>query len=159
MQVMKKICGFFCIVGLAGCTGIPSDSLVGQDRNAVVRVMGQPHSEIIGEQTKVLVYPKGPAGKGTFFIELNNSEQVVRWQDVLNYTNFNKIKAGMHVKEMEKIIGPSLWRWSVAKDNQTVFNYPFYNSMCQIFQVAVLPSGIVAEVGYGFAPECESFGD
>jgi hypothetical protein len=158
----KEIFGVLAVFTLCfmhGCSAMPSDALLGKDRDLVLRVLGKPLVEKMENEAVKLVYPKGPYGKGTFFIELDVSGRVVSWRDVLTYENFNKIKIGMLIQEVEEIIGPSLWRWEVAKDRQTIHNYPFDNSMCQIFQVAVLPSGLIAEHGFGFAPECEHFGD
>jgi hypothetical protein len=138
---------------------MPSNALLGQHRSRVIHVLGWPYSEFFDGQAKVLVFPRGPSQKGTFYVDLDESGKVVRWRDVLTYENFRKIRVGMTVQDIERLIGPALWKWQVAKDNQTIYNYPFDNSICQIFQIAILPTNVVAEVGFGYAPECESFGD
>jgi len=155
---MKKILASVFIL-IVGCTGIPTESLIGQSRGDVVRLLGNPHDEIVVSDGRILIYPMGPAGKGTYFVQLDHSGRVIRWEDVLTYPNFRKIKVGMHIDEVRRIIGPAIWRWRVVKDQQTIWNYPFNNSICQMFQIAVTPDNKVAEVGFGYAPDCESYSE
>ena len=142
---------------LSACTSFaPNSSLTGQPREAVIQAMGQPHSVVSEGQGQRMVYPRGPFGKGTFFVHLDAAGRVTHWEDVLNVANFHRITPGMTTAEVENMIGPSLSKWGVWQGGQTIWDYPFHNSVCQMFQVAVTPEGRVASAGYGYAPECGS---
>lgn len=147
------------VIVCTACTSLVPDYLVGQNRGVVINALGPPYAEAKEGDFSILIYPNGPIGKGTYFIYLDQFGAVTRWEDVLTYQNFEKITLGMQSNEVEKIIGPSLTKWGVRKERQTIWNYPFHNSMCQMFQIAVLPNGVVAEIGFGYATECEGFGE
>jgi hypothetical protein len=157
---MNKLLSIFAVAIItAGCTSFsPNNALLGLNREAVIADMGLPHSEVPEPQGKRMVYPRGPWGKSTFFVHLNADGRVTHWEDVLTVSNFYRITPGMRAEQVEELIGPSLSRWQVAKGNETIWNYPFHNSICQIFQVAVTPAGLVDSTGFGYAPECGSSG-
>lgn len=156
-RTVKKTFLLFVLFLVAGCSSFaPSKSLLGQDRQAVVAAMGMPHSEVVEPQGKRLVYPRGPFGKSTFFVYLNSAGRVTHWEDVLTLTNFYRIAPGMRAEQVEALIGPSMMHSHVVKGSETIWSYPFHNSTCQVFQVAITPAGIVDSSGFGFAPECES---
>jgi hypothetical protein len=146
-----------CVIFLTGCVSYaPHERLIGQNREAVVQSMGAPYAEVAERSGSRLVYPRGPFGKSTFFIHLDAAGSVTRWEDVLTISNLLQVRPGMRASEVEQLIGPSLSRWSVAQGKQTIWDYPFPNSVCQIFQVAMTPEGTVASAGFGYAPECGS---
>lgn len=152
---MKNLLLVSLLMVCVGCVSYaPSMSLTGQNREAVIKAMGPPHSEVVQPNGLRLVYPRGPAGKNTFFVHLDTSGRVTHWEDVLVASNFQRITPGMTREEVVNLIGPSLNYWSVAKGNHTIWNYPFVNSICQIFQVEITPEGRVDTTGYGYAPEC-----
>lgn len=142
---------------LAGCASFaPNSHLIGQDRVAVINHMGHPSRERTIPTGSRMEYPRGPFGKSTFFVFLDSSGKVTGWEDVLKTENFHKIKPGMTGDEVELMIGQSKSTWGVAMGNRRVWNYPFSNAICQIFQVVVTPEGKVDSAGYGIAPECDS---
>lgn len=154
-KLMRQLTLLLSLVLITGCTSFaPSQSMLGQSREAVIAEMGVPHSEVPEAQGKRLVYPRGPWGKSTFFVHLNAEGRVTRWEDVLTVNNFYRITPGMRAEQVEDLIGPSLDHSRVSKGNETIWNYPFHNSICQIFQVALTPAGLVDSIGFGYASEC-----
>jgi hypothetical protein len=154
---MRSVLQLLCVLTLllVGCTSFaPDRSLLGRDRAAVIADMGPPSRERELPSGSRLEYPRGPFGKSTYFVVLDANGKVTGWDDVLTTENFDKIKPGMPASEVEFLIGESKSSFGVGSQNHRVWNYPFNNSICRVFQVEVTPDGKVDSTGYGYAPEC-----
>lgn len=144
-------------VSITGCaTYGPSQQLIGQSREKVIALLGMPVNERQSTKGYRLEYPKGPLGKQTYFIYLNNDQKVSRWEQVLTESNFAKIKAGMSTDTVEEIIGPSLVINSLARNRGEVWSYRFETPFCIWFQIEVSQEKTVRSAGYGIPPECRS---
>ena len=75
----------------AGCaTYGPSNALLGYDRDQVIEALGRPTDERVIESGTLLEYARGPYGRHTYFITLDPSGRVNRWEQVLKMENFKK---------------------------------------------------------------------
>ena len=148
---------FLLTLALTGCVSFaPDGSLLGQDRAQVIAQMGPPSMERALPEGSRMEYPRGPFGKSTYFVFLDASRKVTGWTDVLTTQNFDKINPGMPASEVEFLIGESKSNFGVGHNSHRVWEYPFHNSTCRVFQVEVTPDGRVDSTGYGYAPECAS---
>ena len=157
---MKPVCKFIFLLGvisLGACVNFaPHVGLQGQDRQAVLASLGPPSQEQRTTDGSVLVYPRAPYGKSTFFVRLDTQGRVKGWEDVLTPANFEKISVGMGAGEVERLIGPSKIMRTVNSRGHKAWLYPYHNSLCQIFMVEVNPQNQVVSTGNGPAPECEN---
>jgi hypothetical protein len=156
--LMRTFIQILCLltVTLAGCANFaPDNSLIGRDRSTVIAAMGPPSLERQLPTGSRMEYPRGPFGKSTFFVFLDKDNKVTRWENVLITQNFEKIFPGMLAADVEFLIGQSKSNFSLS-NNHIVWEYPFSNSTCQVFQVQVSSNGKVDSTGYGFSPECDS---
>ncbi|NUZ06566.1 hypothetical protein [Piscinibacter koreensis] len=64
------------------------------------------------------------------------------------------IQPGMTSAEVISKLGYPYYQFGVRKDNATVWNYRMRYGSCLIYQVTVLPNGIVQEAGTGQDPAC-----
>ena len=142
---------------LTGCVSYaPDRQLLGQDRSQVIKQMGPPSMERQLANGSRLEYPRGPFGKDTYFVFLDTGHKVTGWENVLSPLNFDKITPGMLASDVEFLIGQSKSNFGVGSNAHRVWEYPFSNSICRVFQVEVTPDGKVDSTGYGYAPECGS---
>lgn len=154
---MTRIAGFVLSIclALAGCAGYgPTPALVGQDRQAVIALLGKPATERSTTAGLRLEYPKGPMGRQTYFVYLDSNQRVSRWEQVLTESNFAKILPGMPAAVVEELIGKSLVINSLARDRGEVWSYRFETSFCIWFQIEMTKEGTVRSAGYGIPPEC-----
>ena len=150
-------CVFVLTASLAGCVSYGPDSeLLGQDKSQVIAKMGPPSMERQIANGSRLEYPRGPFGKNTYFVFLDTRLKVTGWENVLTTSNFDKITPGMLASEVEFLIGESKSNFGVGSKLHRVWEYPYSNSVCRVFQVEVTPEGKVDSTGYGYAPECGS---
>ena len=78
---------------LAGCAGYsPGKNTIGADRAAVTARMGKPAHDVQLAEGIRLVYPRGPYGRHTYFVDLNSQGLVTRWEQVLTEENFKRIQ-------------------------------------------------------------------
>lgn len=139
---------------MVGCASYaPHASLVGADRNAVIAAMGAPSRERAMPDGRRMEYPRG---QNTYFVSLDRAGKVLSWENVLTSANYDKIQPGMSADEVERLIGPAMTRWSVARGDLSVWNYPFQRSVCKLFQLTVSPQGRVVSAGHGYDPDCDS---
>ena len=144
------IYGFF-----AGCAGYgPSKEMVGKDRAAVIAAMGQPAAQQALGQGSRLVYPRGPYGRHTYFVDLNPEGVVTGWQQVLTEERFKQVQPGKTAAEVEALIGPSLIKYQLARNRGEVWAYRFETPFCIWFDIEFSAQGVVRSAGYGLPPEC-----
>ena len=142
---------------LAGCVSCsPNLELLGQDKAQVIENMGPPSMERQLANGSRLEYPRGPFGKSTYFVFLDAQSKVTGWENVLKPENFDKIMRGMTASDVEFLISQSKSNFGVGQKSHRVWEYPYANSICRLFQVEITPDGKVDSTGYGYAPECGS---
>ena len=143
------------VAALSACvTYAPSQSFIGKSRHEVVSLMGQPFREVALDDGSRLVYPRGPYGLHTYFIELDAAGQVRRWEQVLTEKNFSQIMPGMRTDEVLARIGESRAQFGLARERGFVWNYRYVTPFCQWFQIEFDKEGVVRSTGYGPSPEC-----
>jgi len=116
--------------------------------------MGQPSTELTTQEGKVMMYPRGPFGKHTYFVYLNPDDKVERWTQVLDEKNFARIKPGMHRDEVVATIGESKAMFGLARERGYVWNYRYVTPHCFWFQIEFARDDTVRSTGYGRPPEC-----
>jgi hypothetical protein len=140
---------------LTGCAGYaPNDRLIGEKSEKVIQVLGKPSSELNSEGGSVLIFPRGPRGKHTYFVYLDQDGKAVRWAQVLDEKNFALIKPGMHRDEVVTIIGEAKDTYGLARDRGYVWNYRYVNSHCLWFNIEFSKDNLVRSTGFSKVPEC-----
>ena len=81
----------------------------------------------------------GPAG-GTPYV-INEGEQ--------------PIQPGMTSSEVIQRLGYPYYQFGVRQDNATIWNYRMRYGSCSVYQVSVLPNGIVKDAGTAPDPACD----
>ena len=143
------------VAALSACvTYAPSQAFIGKSRPEVISLMGQPAREVALDEGSRLVYPRGPHGRHTYFVELDAAGRVQRWEQVLTEKNFSLITAGMRTDEVLALIGESRAQFGLARGRGFVWNYRYVTPFCQWFQIEFDKDGIVRSTGYGPSPEC-----
>jgi hypothetical protein len=155
MKIILKFLGtLFCAL-LTGCAGYsPGKAIVGKDRAAVIALMGKPTAEqhtILGSR---LVYPRGPYGRHTYFVDIDKQGIVTRWEQVLTEENFKRIQPNMTEAGVEAFIGPSYIKTQLARNRGEVWAYRFETPFCIWFEIEFTAEQRVRSAGYGFPPEC-----
>jgi len=140
---------------LSGCTGYaPDNRWIGENREFVQRMMGAPSSELLLQDSSVIIFPRGPWGKQTYFVYFDRAGAMTRWAQVLDEKNFDLIKPGMHRNEVIAIIGESKVTYGLARDRGYAWNYRYINTFCMWFNVEFTPENLVRSTGYSKPPEC-----
>ena len=146
---------FSAAILLGACVSYaPSDHIVGQHRTQVVQILGHPSTELQNLDGDVMIYPRGPLGKHTYFIYLNQEAVAVRWEQVLEEKNFAKVNQGMSQDQVIRLIGISKDTFGLARGRGHVWNYRYVNPHCLWFQIEFTIEGTVRSSGYGKPPEC-----
>jgi hypothetical protein len=65
------------------------------------------------------------------------------------------IQPGMTSSEVIQRLGYPYYRFGVRQDNATIWNYRMRFGSCLIYQVSMLPNGIVKDAGTGPDPACD----
>jgi hypothetical protein len=79
------------------------------------------------------------------------------WQrsPALTEADFMTIKPGMTRSEVEARFGRPNWVFRVRQEDMTILNYRYNPNDCIIYQVSILPNGIVHDAGTGNDPRCD----
>ncbi len=120
----------------------------------MIELLGTPTAERTLERGSLLEYAKGPYGKHTFFVTLGPQGTVEKWDQVLHWKNFEKIKPGMSKEAVLALIGQSSEIVRLARDRGEVWSYRYETSFCVWFQIEFTAEGRVRSAGDGFPPEC-----
>ncbi len=140
---------------LCACAGyMPTDSMIGDRREQIIQTLGHPSSELTTSDGQVMIYPRGPLGKHTYFVYLNQNGAMSRWTQVLDEKNFARIKPGMTRDEVISIIGESKVRDGIAFGRGYVWSWRYVNFHCFWFRVEFTPENIVRSTMYQKPPEC-----
>jgi hypothetical protein len=144
-----------CLMFLTGCAGYaPDDRLIGEKSEKIIQVLGKPSSELKSEGGSVLIFPRGPRGKHTYFVYLDQDGKAVRWTQVLDEKNFALIKPDMHRDEVGAIIGEAKDTYGLGRNRGYVWNYRYVNSHCLWFNIEFSKDDVVRYTGYSKPPEC-----
>jgi len=144
---------------LAGCVGYaPTSQLIGQGRDEVIQSMGKPSTELRLADSSIMIFPRGPKGKHTYFVYLNPEGEVIRWAQVLDEKNFALIKPGMHRDEVIAIIGDAKDTYGLARERGYVWNYRYVAANCFWFNIEFSKDDVVRSTGYSKPPECRKRG-
>ena len=65
------------------------------------------------------------------------------------------IQPGMTSSEVVRKLGQPYYQFSVRQDNATVWNYRMRYGSCSIYQVSILPNGIVKDASTAPDPACD----
>jgi hypothetical protein len=65
------------------------------------------------------------------------------------------IQPGMTSDEVIQRLGYPYYRFGVRQDNATIWNYRMRYGSCLIYQVSILPNGIVKDASTGPDPACD----
>ena len=65
------------------------------------------------------------------------------------------IQPGMTSDEVIQRLGYPYYRFGVRQDNATIWNYRMRYGSCLIYQVSILPNGIVKDASEGPDPACD----
>lgn len=65
------------------------------------------------------------------------------------------IQPGMTTSDVAQRLGQPFYRFGVRLDDATIWNYRMRYGSCAIYQVTILPSGIVKEAGEAPDPACD----
>jgi hypothetical protein len=140
---------------LTACAGYaPTNTMIGSGRDNIIQVLGKPTTELQTADGKLLIYSKGPFGKETFFVYLNQDDVMQRWTQVLNEKNFDRIVPGMTRDQVIETIGESKDRFGLARNRGYVWNYRYLNPFCFWFQIEFTAENTVRSSGYSKPPEC-----
>ena len=140
---------------LCACAGYgPDNRMLGNTKEQVVQILGQPSTELTTPEGWVMMYPRGPYGKHTYFVYLNRDGTVERWTQVLDEKNFEQIKPNMHRDEVVALIGISKATYGLARNRGYVWNYRYVTPLCFWFQIEFTSDDTVRSTGYSQPPEC-----
>ena len=150
--VMKKTIRaliVFAFISIAGCTAYsPNRYSVGKDRSEIMTHMGQPERQYFADGIDVLHYPRGPAGSHTYFIYIDSSNRVVRWEQVLTDERFNTIEPGMSKEQVIHLIGITKIAHDLARNRGSVWHYRYETPLCKSFVIVFTPEDTVRSAGY-----------
>ena len=65
------------------------------------------------------------------------------------------IQPGMTSSEVIQRLGHPYYQFGVRQDNATIWNYRMRYGSCLIYQVSILPNGIVKDAGEAADPACD----
>jgi hypothetical protein len=140
---------------LGACAGYnPNNRMLGSSREQIVQIMGAPATELNTLDGKVMHFPRGPYGKHTYFVYLNQDGVMQRWTQVLDEKNFDQIKPGISRDEVIATIGVSKDTFGLARNRGYVWNYRYVNPYCFWFQIEFTSEDTVRSTGYSKLPEC-----
>lgn len=145
---------------LSGCVGYaPDKQLLGKDRAVLIAALGLPERETTDTVHKKLHFVRGPGGWDTYFVYLNEADQVVRWEQVLTEDYFDLIKPGMTREQVINTIGISKITNGLARDRGYVWHYRYKTTQCRSFVIEFTPDHVVRSAGYLFrARQCRYVG-
>lgn len=145
-QLMKAILAFACTLFALGCDqqgnfseepalsklakGVSSE---GDVRNA----MGKPDTvweEENGE--RVLEYPRGPNGVKTWMFDIGRDGKLRDWRQVLNDESFRRVRPGMSMDEVRRLLGRPRSTVQFRNRNEEVWDWLYQEGGTRrLFQV------------------------
>lgn len=123
----------------------------GVSRESDVRlVFGQPDAVVEeGDGTRILQYPRGPAGPRTWFFQVDREGVLRGWRQVLTPENFSRIVAGMEREQVRRMLGrprsvvqyqlknEEVWDWTYLEGHTPqLFNVHFDNASGKVVRTS-----------------------
>lgn len=118
---------------------------VGQaDVAEVIRVLGQPAQEWLDKDgSRQLAFTHGPMGTATEMVFLGTDGRLLRIDNVLTMSTFDKVQPGMDQEAVLRLLGPSEPRWTAyfkARD-ELVWEWRYCDDWNQLARFDVLFDG------------------
>jgi len=149
MKIKLSIVGLIFACVLAGCAGYrPPADLIGQSRADLISRMGQPEREYPSPAGQKLHYPRGPAGSHTYFVYLDSSDRVIRWEQVLTEERFGTIRPGMTRDQVIDVLGIAKITNGLGRNRGYVWHYRYDTPHCQSFVIEFTQEDVVRSAGY-----------
>jgi hypothetical protein len=146
---------------LCACTGYaPRNLAPGASSAQVEQQLGAPTGRYPlpqGGGTR-LEFARGPFGKHTYMVDLDQAGKVTEWQQVLTEKNFNTVVGGMSSNELLFKLGRPSDRRGGGWQGGEVWSYRYDAVFCQWFQVSMI-DGKVRDPAYLPDPLCDSDDD
>lgn len=148
------------VAALSSCAGYaPPQDFNGMTSEQITAVMGPPDTRRAVEGGTRLEFPRGPAGRHTWFVYLDANGRAVRTEQVLTEANFIRINPGMSQDEVLLRLGRPGEVQRLARARGSVWSYRYENNQCLWFQIEMAQEKVVRSAGYGEPPECLRRGD
>ena len=149
MKTMHVILVALLTFVLAGCANFPPRAdLVGQSRAEVLARLGAPEREYSAQGLQKLHYPGGFAGSHTYFVYLDNSDRVVRWEQVRTEARFDTVMPGITSEEVIDRIGTPSVKNGLARNRGYVWHYRYETPFCKSFVIEFTEEDVVRSAGY-----------
>lgn len=114
-----------CVFWLAGCdTKNISELEEGVSTEADVRArFGQPENIWDSPQGRVLEYNRQPQGQKNYMITIGSDGRMSALRQVLTPANFDKVRPGMPMEDLRKLLGKPAKRTPYPLKNQTEWEW------------------------------------
>lgn len=139
---------------LSGCAFLePATELrVGQTESEVTQRLGEPAGRhVLAQGASRLEYPRGPAGRTTWMVDLDASGRVTAVEQVLTEANFYKVTDGMPVADLLRLLGRPGHRAGEWQNRET-WSWRYPTNDCLWARITVTAEG-VTRGGVGFMPD------
>jgi hypothetical protein len=148
---VKRLLATLAGLALAGCSTFALVGLQpGKSTEADVRrALGEPAKTFtLPDGTRQFAYPTGPGGMQTYMAYVSASGSLVRMEQVLVDTQFQRIVPGTTTAaEVERLIGPPWRKIDFPNKRQVAWDYVYQDTWDYTVDLAVMidERGIVAE--------------
>lgn len=152
------------VAAAAGCAGYsPAGLAPGTTSAEAIRRLGaptavHPPTADLPAVARRLEFARGPFGKHTYFVDFDQSDRLLGWEQVLTEPRFDSIRAGMSDRDVRSRIGSPSETRELRRQSQIVWSYRYVNPFCKWFMVGMGPAGQVVDTSYGPDPICEPRG-
>lgn len=142
---------------LSACSGYgPPKDFNGMSADDLVANMGPPDARRVVDGGTRLEFPRGPAGRHTWFVYLDANGRATRAEQVLTVANFTRINPGMTEGDVLLLLGRPGEIQGLARARGSVWSYRYENNSCLWFQIEMTQEKTVRSAGYGEPPECRA---
>ena len=144
--------------GCVGCAGYPAQALrAGQTEAEVVAVMGHPTGRYrLPGSAQRLEFARGPAGRVTWMVDLDNGGRLTQAEQVLDTLHFNQVRDGMSQDGLLRLLGRPAARQREYQDKQT-WSWRYETHDCLWFRVTLNAAGQVMGGGAHMTdPACDA---
>lgn len=124
---------------------VPGESTQAQ----VYEKFGQPKKEWQGENgERILEFSRQPAGHENYMIHISPEGKYLKTRQVLNPNYFDKIKPGMPMEEVRKILGEPAKKMTYNMSKKTIYTWRYLDSnLSKLFEVEFDPDLAVIQTG------------
>lgn len=142
---MKKTAATLSAALLAGCATysydgkglVPAQSTLAE----ITAQMGPPAQQwTAADGAQQLAYPRGPAGVHTWMVHVGPDGKLQNIHNVMDMTYFARIREGMHVDEVTKVLGPSREDWTTVfeRRNELVLGWRYCDDWNELARFYVM---------------------